>query len=119
MRLFNMIEGWMETKGLKVTPEKSEAVLLIRAKRHRPINFTLCGTQLRPVNSVRYLGITLDTRMTFGAYVKRTIARAKEAMISLARLMPRARGLVRTNAERWPQLWSPRCRMASQRGREL
>lgn len=65
--ILEAIVGWTTENGLTLAPEKSECVVLTgnREDSYRNPNFIVNGCQI-PVNrAIRYLGVHLDTRMSF------------------------------------------------------
>lgn len=88
-----IISQWMRSKGLQLAPEKTEAVLLMGGRRpETEIFFMIDNVQLRPKSVIKYLGVDLDQRMSFGPHVMRTSAKAEAMTAMLARLMPNVRG---------------------------
>lgn len=91
-RCLHKINGWMESNGLSVAPEKTEAVLLVGRKKHGPIVFTINGKQFEPKKSVRYLGVTLDEKLNFAEHITWVTNKANKVAAALNRLMPRVGG---------------------------
>lgn len=83
---------WLVDHGLKMAPEKTEAVLLIGRKRCGPVRIMLEENEIILSNQVRYLGILLDRRLSFGPHVEYVAVKATNRANALVKLMPRQRG---------------------------
>lgn len=76
----------MASNSLRLAPEKSECVVLTNKHSFREPRLLSQGCQVPVRRSLRYLGVQLDTRLSFIEYVR--LAGAKKAVAGLARLMP-------------------------------
>jgi len=71
--------GLTTDNGLTLAPEKSEFVVLTGKYSYRNPNFIVNGCQI-PVNrAIRYLGVHLDTRMSFVKHAEIVASGAKKA----------------------------------------
>lgn len=86
------VNEWMEQEGLKIAPEKTEAILLIGRRRMDPLELDVMGARIETTSTIKYLGVTLDRGMTFAPHVKEVAARAAKTASALARLMPNKGG---------------------------
>lgn len=86
------ISDWMEDMGLALAPEKTESVLLIGRKKCRPLDIKLLGTAIEQKPYVKYLGVVLDKKMSFGHHIQHVTEKASKLSTSLARLLPRSGG---------------------------
>ncbi|KAL4083832.1 hypothetical protein QTP88_029148 [Uroleucon formosanum] len=59
------IVKWTSDNGLRLAPEKSECVLLTKKHGHGSPKLNIDGFQVSIKRAIRYLGVQLDTRMTF------------------------------------------------------
>ena len=73
----DMIEGWSGIWGLRVSPEKSKAMLFARPAaarsnrvKGRRASLMLSGHDVPFVANCRYLGVTFDSHMTWRPHVK-------------------------------------------------
>lgn len=82
----------MKRLHLELAPEKTEAVLLTRRRKIRPILFEVQGTTFGPTKAVKYLGVWLDTKMTFAEHVNQAIIKAEKTIKALSNLMPNIGG---------------------------
>lgn len=87
-RVANVIKGLK----LKLAPAKTEAVLLTKKRQLTPITFNLQGRTITPQSSVKYLGVWLDTKMTFAEHIKQATVKAEKTVSALAKLMPNIGG---------------------------
>ena len=46
------INQWTQNHGLQIAPEKTEAILLVGRKRHRPVSFTCNDKIITPLKNV-------------------------------------------------------------------
>lgn len=86
------ISNVMKLLRLQLAPEKTEAVLLTTRRKLRPILFQLERRTFGPNKSVKYLGVWLDTKMTFAEHLNQTIIKAEKTMKALSNLMPNIGG---------------------------
>lgn len=86
------ISRWMNTNGLSLAPAKSECVLLTTKNQYSEPKLTISGHQIPVVREMRYLGIRLDTRLSFMNHVKSVAAGARRTASALGRLMPNVGG---------------------------
>lgn len=86
------VAEWLEARQLKLAPDKSEAVLLTTKRKIAPICFTILGTPIRLSKAVKYLGVWLDTKLTFAEHVKKTTEKVEKTITALTSLMPNIGG---------------------------
>ncbi|KAL4082641.1 hypothetical protein QTP88_029702 [Uroleucon formosanum] len=79
-------------RGLQLAHHKSEAVLLTNRRAFTPPRLEVSGHPIVITKSVRYLGMTLDQRLTFAPHVDTVAKKAARSAAALARLMPYIRG---------------------------
>ncbi|KAI5746623.1 hypothetical protein M8J77_005610 [Diaphorina citri] len=86
------VNTWMTNTGLALAPEKTEAILLIGKKKCRPLNIELAGNRIEVKNQLKYLGITLDTKLNFNLHLEQIIKKARISTSKLSRILPRQGG---------------------------
>ena len=91
-RALKMIAEWLEPRGLRLAPEKSEAIYLTGRREFERRNLWLEGVVVEPAPAVRYLGYILDTNTNGGEHLKMACAKAAKAANQIARLMPNMDG---------------------------
>lgn len=88
MRVLN----WMDKNCLSLALEKTQAVLLTKRTKLKPVHFNLLGTRIVSGRSLKYLGVWLHSKLTFSIHGHRTIEKAEKTMSALSRLMPTITG---------------------------
>ena len=83
---------WFDSRGLKMAPEKTEALLVTDRKSFLYLRIVFGEHEVEWKTSIKYLGVQLDRRLTFGENLKIAIAKAIQCGENLARLMPNIGG---------------------------
>ena len=83
--------SWLDRAGLEVAVHKTELVVFT-SKYEAPPAIELRGTQLVPSNTIKYLGLQIDRRLTFLPHVRAAAEKASRVVDQLARLMPNVGG---------------------------
>lgn len=91
-KCLSVIGAWMEKHKLNLAPEKTEAVLVRGGRARDHVSFILEGARIQPKKSIKYLGITINNRGTFGQHIVNATARAESKLASLIRVMPNVGG---------------------------
>jgi hypothetical protein len=88
------VEEWCGELGLSVNPDKTGLVVFTR-KRKLPGFFQLClfGRVLQCSRSVKYLGVILDSRLTWREHVAVKVRKAQNSLWACRRACGRAWGL--------------------------
>ncbi|KAI5700635.1 hypothetical protein M8J75_001479 [Diaphorina citri] len=87
-----IISTWLKNQGLTLAPEKTEATLLIGRKKCGHINIIVDGVPVLLRDQVKYLGLTLDRKLSFGAHVDAVTEKAANRANALIRIMPKKGG---------------------------
>lgn len=92
-QVLHKVSRRIESLGLTVVPEKTEAVLFYGKRRPdlSPV-IRLGGKYIRMSPRMKYLGIILDPKLRFTAHFKYTEEKMGKVNRSLGRLMPNLRG---------------------------
>lgn len=53
---------------MRLATHKTEAVMLTRKKGYRKLTFTVGGQRINPQNSIRYLGVEIDSGRRFNVH---------------------------------------------------
>ena len=74
---------WCGKNGLQFSPEKSCAIVFTRKRYERAqlVPLTIEGAPIEYKNEVKYLGITLDHKLTWKAHIAKTIIKAKRTLM--------------------------------------
>lgn len=86
------IVHWMSNNGLQLAPEKSECVVLTKKHIFRDPKMYIQGCSIPVKRAVKYLGVHLDTRLSFGYHITKVAEGARKAASVLGRLMPNVGG---------------------------
>lgn len=86
------VSNWMRSRNLELAPEKSEAALLTRKRKMADIQFELNGTYIKPKAAIKYLGVWLDTKLSFAAHITKLEEKVLKTITSLSRIMPNIGG---------------------------
>ena len=70
-RALDRCQSWSEKWGLQICPEKSASIIFSRKPRtpNPSAPLTLSGADIPIVNSFKYLGMTLDSKLLFGDHI--------------------------------------------------
>lgn len=99
-RAANKISKYFSKWRVKINGSKSEAVLFTRktAPRHRPQRkLEVAGQQIEWKSSLKYLGMHLDKRLTFGKHVDEVLMKGQRVLKALYSLVCRRSRLSLTN----------------------
>jgi hypothetical protein len=86
------VNRWMGDNGLTVAPHKSEAVVLTGKYSYTDPELHIEGHAIPVKPSIRYLGVELDTRLSFTAHIAAASRKATESAKVIGRLMPNIGG---------------------------
>jgi len=89
--LVDIVE-WMTTNGLRLAPEKSDCVVLTNKKAFRNPDLHIQNCRIPVERAIRYLGVRLDTRLSFEDHAISVAAGERKAATALGRLMPNVGG---------------------------
>lgn len=90
--ILESISIWMSINGLKLAPEKTEAVVLTGKKKYNEPQLRLEGHIVPIRRHIKYLGVKLDTRLSFREHVANVSKKASAAARAIGRLMPKIGG---------------------------
>ena len=91
-RAMTHVTGWMRGRGLELAVQKTELLFLTRRRIDLTIPMTVETTQMRAGGEAKYLGVTLDTKLSFWPHIKRVTETAARKTAALARLMANTKG---------------------------
>lgn len=90
--VLEMVNRWMRDNGLTVAPQKSEAVVLTGKYVFTDPVLLIEGHVIPVKPSIRYLGVELDTRLSFTAHIAAASRKATASAKAIGRLMPNIGG---------------------------
>ena len=83
---------WLDIWGLKMTLEKTEALLFTDRRSFQYPRIVLEEHEVEWKKSIKYLGVQLDRTVSFGEHLQIATFKVIQWGASLARLMPNIRG---------------------------
>jgi len=81
------ISGWMTNNGLELAPQKTEAIVLTRKHIFATPKLYVEGHQITVKRTIRYLGVELDTRLSFTSHIASASRKAAETARAIGRLV--------------------------------
>lgn len=89
----SLISNWTIGNGMALTHQKTEAVMLTRKWAYRqPVVFFSGGHPVVIKRAVKYLGVMLDSKLTFTTHIKAVAAATVNSAKAIGRLMPKIGG---------------------------
>jgi len=79
------LEQWADVWSMKFNPDKCVHLKITNTKTSLNHNYTIYNHQLREVTSAKYLGITIDKRLTWKDHVNEICSKANSAKTLLRR----------------------------------
>ncbi|XP_050309135.1 uncharacterized protein LOC126745359 isoform X3 [Anthonomus grandis grandis] len=93
-RALTTVEHWCEEEQLRVNPTKTTLVSFTKRRKLEPIrNIKFYGENLRLEDEVKYLGITLDKKLSFKKHVIQATNKATKTLMYCKRMFGRSWGL--------------------------
>ena len=85
--MLSAVQNWYDQNSLKVNPTKTEMMIFGLSKQENRSNFTVnfAGAQVRPVNSMKVLGVTLDPELRWEDHVSTVIRKSYATLSGLAK----------------------------------
>ncbi|KAJ8970334.1 hypothetical protein NQ317_017552 [Molorchus minor] len=84
--------AWLEDHGLSLAREKTELLLLTKQRIPAAIPFQVEDEEMEVKAVVKYLGVRLDTKLTFWAQIQHAAEAASKVTTALSRLMANVGG---------------------------
>lgn len=88
----SVIESWLHSVGLNLAEHKTEAVLISSRKKVESVTVNVGRHTILSKDSIKYLGVVLDRRLSFNAHIKHAGAKASRCYSALARMLPNLGG---------------------------
>ncbi|KAL4089772.1 hypothetical protein QTP88_024743 [Uroleucon formosanum] len=86
------IDGWMGAHGLQLARHKTEAIMLTKKWAYRDPVFVVGGHTVPLLRKLRYLGLHLDSHLSFSGHFTTVSGKASQAALAIGRLMPNLGG---------------------------
>lgn len=126
-KALDFVETWCTSQSLRVNPNKTEMVLFTRKRRFELRPISIFGSELARSQEVRYLGVTLDSKLSWKSHISKQAQKALATFWACRRMFGQTWGL-KPRMVRWiykaivvPQLiyasvvWWPALRRATNR----
>lgn len=91
-QVMRRVNEWMTDHGLQLALQKTELLLLTRKRIDTLVPMTVGTEQLVTSGEVKYLGVTLDTKLSFWPHIRNATTRAADKTKALSRLMANTNG---------------------------
>jgi len=79
---------WLINAGLQLALHKTEMLVITKRRHHNELDIEIDGKQLWAGQELKYLGITLDQKLSFTAHARLVCKKANKAAQNLARILP-------------------------------
>lgn len=86
------VNDWMESHGLSLALSKTEIAILTKKRTHTEIPMWVGQALVNTRPSVKYLGLTIDTKLSFAEQIRLTADKAAKGVTALSRLMANTTG---------------------------
>jgi len=86
------ISRWMTEHGLALAPQKTEAIVLTNKHIFTAPDLYVEGHLIPVRRTIKYLGVELDTRLSFTHHIEMASRKAVETVRAIGRLMPNVGG---------------------------
>ena len=83
-KVLNELTRWGRTCGLHFNPAKSVAVVFTRRRKTPPCSLVIDGKPIPYESSVKYLGITLDSKLHWQPHIDHKVSAAKRFISNVA-----------------------------------
>ncbi|KAH8346273.1 hypothetical protein KR084_004736, partial [Drosophila pseudotakahashii] len=87
-----MIGDWLRLAGLELAEHKTEAVLISSRKTAETVEITVGESAIASKRAIKYLGVMLDTRLTYKEHLQEKHKKARGVTAALSRMMLNHRG---------------------------
>ena len=88
-RMLNELVEWGKTCGLTFNPEKSVAIIFTRRRKQPPFNLKIDGKEIPFQQEVKYLGVTLDSKLHWNSHINDKVSKAKKFLAQVANITQR------------------------------
>ena len=85
-KMLNDLTEWGRSCGLRFNPEKSIAVVFTRRRKVPPFPLLLDGKEIEFKQEVKYLGVTLDSKLHWTKHIEEKVGKAKRYLMQVANI---------------------------------
>ena len=90
----NDFNHWFSSRGLKISAQKTVCMIVNKSRGEpNPKPLTLSGTEIPYVTEMKYLGVTIDSNLSWKAHITNRINKAKRDLLLAKRLIANTWGL--------------------------
>jgi len=86
------VELWLSLAGLQLAAHKTEAVLISSRKLVETVRLTVGGVDIVSQRAIKYLGVMIDSRLSYKEHLEYANKKAAASARSLARILLNTRG---------------------------
>lgn len=86
------VMNWLESVGLKLAEQKTEALLISSRKTIETAKVNVGSHVIESKHSLKYLGVLIDNRLSFKPHVKYACEKARKVHSALSAMMPNIGG---------------------------
>ena len=87
-----VVGNWLSDHGLSLAAEETEAMVIARTKKRVYATFTVNDEKIKTKDTMKYVGVTIDARMSFKDHLRNTGLKASKVARALAGVMPNIGG---------------------------
>lgn len=91
-QVMRTVIGWMSDHGLSIALQKTEIVILTKKRIQTSLPMWIGDEVVETTPTAKYLGLVIDSKMTFFEQIKRTADKASKGVMALSRLMANVGG---------------------------
>ena len=112
----NKLAAWKKKWGIAFHPDKCSAIRISRSRKSAPMNYTLKGRVLQNEDYTRYLGVELQSNLSWNRHIDQTVKKTNSMLGFLRRNLRVSnestktsayRSMVRPLLEYCSTVWSP------------
>lgn len=92
---YDNVQVWMDSKGLKLATNKTEALILTARKKNKILGMSVHGTCVKTEGFLKYLGIKINPNRVFIDHVRSACEKAASFAAALRRITPNISGCSR------------------------
>lgn len=89
---FGIVKEWMQKNGLTLAEHKTEAIVFTTRYTQKNINVRCGNTKESSSNKIKYLGLTLDPKLTFKEHAEQTAKKTAVITRQLGYILPNIGG---------------------------
>ena len=112
----DLISEWIDSRGLRLNLVKTKFIVISQKRKPPTTQVSIFGSSIKQVFSIRYLGVTMSSDLSWSAHIQATCCSAKRLLGFLYRFFREASGqclsylykaLVRPRLEYCGSIWDP------------